>query len=203
MVFNLFFSLLSYLLGSIPFGILIGKGFYHKDIRAFGSGNIGTTNAFRSFGATGGLFVFFCDMLKGFLPVFIAHHTSLLTWDPMVYGIFAILGHSFSIYLQFKGGKAVATSFGAALAYSPVFALLSIGAFFIILLISRMVSLSSMLALVTSSILVTFFMPDISWLFRFLVYAITILIIVRHRTNITRILNGTERKISFHASKKK
>ncbi|MDO4669851.1 MAG: glycerol-3-phosphate 1-O-acyltransferase PlsY [Aerococcus sp.] len=202
-MFNVLFSVLAYLLGSIPFGVLIGKGLYHKDIRSFGSGNIGTTNAFRAFGPRGGLLVFLFDMLKGFLPVMIAHLVPQLTWDAMIYGIFAILGHSFSLYLRFKGGKAVATSFGAALAYSPIFALLSIAVFFIVLWVSRMVSLSSILALIASSILVTFFMPDVSWLFRGLVYGITLLIIVRHIQNIKRILNGTESKIQHFSSKKK
>lgn len=196
-MFNLLFSVLAYLLGSVPFGVLIGRYGYHKDIRQFGSGNIGTTNAFRAFGAGGGLTVFVCDMLKGFIPVLLARLIPGLTWDAMIYGIFAILGHTFSLYLHFKGGKAVATSFGAALAYSPLFALLSISIFFIVLLISRMVSLASVLALVGASLLVSFFIPDASWLFRCLVYGITLLIIVRHWTNIKRILNGTESKITL------
>lgn len=194
MLINSFALICSYLLGSIPSGLLIGQSFYHTDIRQYGSGNIGTTNAFRALGVKGGLFVFICDLLKGFLPVIFLRNLPGITWPLLAFGLAAIVGHSFSIFLAFKGGKAVATSFGVGLAIAPVLPLASIGVFFIVLYISRMVSLSSVLAMVFASCFVCIY-PD--GLLRAFIWTVSLLIIVRHRTNIQRILKGTESKVPF------
>ncbi|MCI5775829.1 MAG: glycerol-3-phosphate 1-O-acyltransferase PlsY [Aerococcus sp.] len=181
-------------MGSIPFGVLVGKKFFNKDPRNYGSGNIGTTNAFRVFGPAGGFLVFFLDMLKGSLAIWIAHLLPFVTWNTMLFGIAAILGHTFSFFLKFKGGKAVATSFGAAFAYAPLFAIAAISVFFVVLFFSRMVSLASVTALIAASIMATF-MPGSSLFFKVIVYLITILIIVRHKDNLKRIINGTESRV--------
>lgn len=120
---------LAYLLGSIPSGIWIGKFFFKKDIRDFGSGNSGTTNTFRVLGRTAGLVVFAMDLLKGTLatclPV-IFH----LDVNPLWFGLVAVIGHTLPIFAGFKGGKAVATSAGMLLGFAPLFFFLFASIFF-------------------------------------------------------------------------
>ncbi len=114
--------ILAYLIGSFPTGVLVGKIFFHKDIRKYGSGNIGTTNAFRVLGPVAGIIVFLIDFFKGtlatLLPVLFNLGSHYLC---LVFGLAAILGHAFSIFLKFKGGKAVATSAGFLLGYNVHF----------------------------------------------------------------------------------
>ncbi|WP_268753524.1 glycerol-3-phosphate 1-O-acyltransferase PlsY [Aerococcus urinaehominis] len=185
--------LVAYIIGSIPSGILLGKYVYHKDPRQFGSGNIGTTNAFRVFGVKGGLIVFLCDALKGAIPVWLAMWLNPQV-HPLLVGIVAVIGHSFSLFLNFKGGKAVATSFGVAFAFLPIFALLAIGVFFVCLYFSRMVSLSSLVG-TGAAFFMSFYYQD--WLFSLIVGLIWLLMIIRHRPNLERIKNGTESKVPF------
>lgn len=189
----LFLILLSYLLGSIPSGLWIGQAFYHKDIRQFGSGNTGSTNTFRTLGKIAGSIVLILDILKGTLP------TLLAIWylpqiHPITIGIFAILGHTFSLFAQFKGGKAVATSAGVVLAIQPLLLLCGVLLFATFLYFTRMVSLASML---TASLLTiaSIFLDD--WLFMAFAAIITLFIIYRHRSNIVRIKNGVESKVPF------
>lgn len=189
----------AYLMGSIPSGLIIGKLFYHKDLREFGSGNIGTTNAFRALGVTGGFIVFACDMLKGAIPVLITNQLDTGI-HPMFIGLFAIAGHTFPIFLKFKGGKAVATSFGVAMAYVPVFALIAIAIFFIVLYLWRMVSLSSIVAVICA-FFISFFWRDL--FLSTIVFAVMILVIVRHQANIQRIRAGNESKVPFGRGYKK
>lgn len=191
---NIVFVIFSYLMGSIPFGVIVGKKFYHKDLRDYGSGNIGTTNAFRVYGPAGGFLVFFLDMMKGSLAIWIAQLLSIFTWNPLIFGIAAIFGHTFSFFLKFKGGKAVATSFGSAFAYAPLFAIAAISVFFVVLFLSRMVSLASVIALIAASLMATF-IPGTSLIFKVIVYIITVLIIIRHKDNLKRIINGTESRV--------
>lgn len=195
--------LFAYLLGSIPSGVWIGKAFYQKDIRQFGSGNSGTTNTFRVLGKKAGLMVLFMDILKGtlatYLPLFF--HLSI---NPLWAGLAAILGHTFPVFAHFKGGKAVATSAGMLLAYSPIFFLYSASIFVITLLITSTVSLTSMIAAVLIT-LSTIFIPNIAPailahkdpLLISLAIVITLFIILRHRENIKRIINGTESRVPF------
>lgn len=190
---------ISYLLGSIPFGLVIGKLVYKKDIRQFGSGNIGTTNAFRALGTPGGILVFLCDMAKGALPVLLAGWLGL-PWHPLLFGGMAIVGHSYPAFLKFNGGKAVATSFGVVFAYSPIFAILAISVFFITLLISSMVSLSSILA-IGFAVVLSFFYQD--WVLTLATVLVFVLVVLRHKDNIKRIRQGTESKVPFGLNKKK
>lgn len=185
--------ILSYLIGSLVPGFWVGKIFYHKDIRDEGSGNIGTTNSFRVLGIRAGITVLALDMLKGtaagLLPLLF--HSSI---NPMLVGIGAILGHTFSIWIGFKGGKAVATSAGVLLAYNPIFFIIIISIFVILLSISSMVSLSSMISF-SCAVLISLYYHD--WILTIVATILTIFVFYRHRTNISRIRNGTERTIPF------
>ncbi|MEY8370636.1 glycerol-3-phosphate 1-O-acyltransferase PlsY [Aerococcaceae bacterium 50-4] len=189
----------AYLLGSIPFGLVVGKFIYKKDIRQFGSGNIGTTNAFRAFGTVGGILVFVCDMLKGAIPVLLAQGLDA-GLHPLLFGGMAIVGHSYPLFLKFKGGKAVATSFGVVLAYHPVFALISIASFFVSLFITSMVSFSSIFAITFATIFSLFYQD---WGLTLATVLVLILVVVRHKDNIKRIRQGTESKVPFGLNKSK
>ena len=187
------------LIGSIPFGLVVGKLIYKKDIRQFGSGNIGTTNAFRAFGTVGGVLVFICDMIKGAIPVLLA------VWlqaglHPLLFGGMAIIGHSFPLFLKFKGGKAVATSFGVVLAYHPIFALISIASFFASLFITSMVSFSSIFAVIFATILSLLYQD---WVLTLATALVLTLVVIRHKDNIKRIRQGTESKVPFGLNKNK
>lgn len=187
--------ILAYLIGSFPTGVLVGNLFYHKDIRKYGSGNIGTTNTFRVLGPVAGWLVFFVDFFKGtiatLLPVWFQlgpHYLCIL------FGLAAILGHAFSIFLKFKGGKAVATSAGFILGYNVSFFAICAAIFFPTLFITSMVSLSSLISVVLI-LIVTFFFHDwfLTGMFAFLV----ILLFWRHRANINRLEHHQENMIPF------
>ncbi len=115
---------ISYLLGSIPTGYIIGKVFYKDDVRKYGSGNIGMSNVFRTFGPLPALFTFLGDALKGYLPVTLAIWWHFNSYQVSIIAFFAILGHIFSIYLKFKGGKGIATTFGILFAIIKFFHIL-------------------------------------------------------------------------------
>ncbi|MBC1935145.1 glycerol-3-phosphate 1-O-acyltransferase PlsY [Listeria grandensis] len=187
---------IAYILGSIPSGLWIGKIFYKKDIREFGSGNLGATNSFRVLGIKPGIVVTVMDILKGtvatLLPFFfqldINHHFWLLT------GVFAIIGHSFPVFAKFKGGKAVATSAGVILAYAPWLFVAAILIFALSLKLSKYVSLSSMIA-AASALVISLFLMD--WILVGIIAAIAAFIIYRHIPNIKRIKKGEEPKITW------
>ncbi|EAE8347906.1 glycerol-3-phosphate 1-O-acyltransferase PlsY [Listeria monocytogenes] len=189
-------SLLAYVIGSIPSGLWIGKIFYKKDIREFGSGNLGATNSFRVLGIKAGSIVTVMDILKGtvatLLPFFfhlnVDHHFWLLT------GAFAIIGHSFPLFAGFRGGKAVATSAGVILAYAPLLFVAALVVFLVTLKLSKYVSLSSMIGAL-AALIISLFMGD--WILIILVACIALFVIWRHRANITRIRNGEEPKIKW------
>ncbi|EAE0076667.1 glycerol-3-phosphate 1-O-acyltransferase PlsY [Listeria monocytogenes] len=189
-------SLLVYVIGSIPSGLWIGKIFYKKDIREFGSGNLGATNSFRVLGIKAGSIVTVMDILKGtvatLLPFFfqlnVDHHFWLLT------GAFAIIGHSFPLFAGFRGGKAVATSAGVILAYAPLLFVAALVVFLVTLKLSKYVSLSSMIGAL-AALIISLFMGD--WILIVLVACIALFVIWRHRANITRIRNGEEPKIKW------
>lgn len=185
--------ILSYLLGSTPFSLLIGIWFYKIDLRQHGSGNIGTTNTFRILGKKAGIVVLLLDMFKGALPVLAA---MLLNVDMHIFipGLVAAIGHVYSIFLKFRGGKAVATSAGAVLAYNPLLFILLLSAFLITLKISKYVSLSSIVSAVLFFILSLVFRDPLLIAFSFI---IAVVIVVRHISNIKRIMDGTESKITF------
>ncbi|OFF88815.1 glycerol-3-phosphate 1-O-acyltransferase PlsY [Listeria monocytogenes] len=189
-------SLLAYVIGSIPSGLWIGKIFYKKDIRDFGSGNLGATNSFRVLGIKAGSIVTVMDILKGtvatLLPFFFQLNVDYHFW--LLTGAFAIIGHSFPLFAGFRGGKAVATSAGVILAYAPLLFVAALVVFLVTLKLSKYVSLSSMIGAL-AALIISLFMGD--WILIILVACIALFVIWRHRANITRIRNGEEPKIKW------
>ena len=186
-------ALVAYLLGSIPSGLWIGQYFFQKDIRQFGSGNLGSTNAFRVLGKKAGSVVLFCDVFKGFLAMVLAMTVfKQESLSPLWIASFAVLGHTFPLFASFKGGKAVATFAGMILAYQPLLLLYGLIIFLVLLAITRMVSLTAMVT-ITAGVLLSLLFND--WTLTAFALAIDIFIIYRHRSNIQRILNGTENKV--------
>ncbi|QTC41507.1 glycerol-3-phosphate 1-O-acyltransferase PlsY [Bacillus sp. V3] len=188
---NILTLILSYLIGSISFALIIGKVFYKKDIRNYGSGNLGATNAYRALGFKAGVIVAISDILKGTLACLLPLILSS-TVHPIVCGLLAIVGHIFPIFASFKGGKAVATATGVFLFLTPLGVLVGFVVFVLTLLFTKYVSLSSMLASISLFIYSLIFEGE-------MIIALSLLICVSiiflHRQNINRILNGTENKI--------
>lgn len=185
--------IIAYLLGSIPSGLWIGLHFYHKDLRHYGSGNIGTTNTFRILGNKAGTIVFIMDVLKGSLATCLPYlfHSPV---NPLFIGFFAAMGHVFSIFDHFKGGKAVATSSGILLAYNPLLFFVGMVIFMVTLLLTSMVSVGS-LVVVSSITIIAICLHD--WVLSTLGIIITIGVFYLHRSNIQRIMNGQESMVSF------
>jgi len=184
---------LAYLLGSIPFGYLLVRVFRKEDIRQTGSGNIGATNVVRS-GAKGlGIATLLLDLGKAYLAVRIAQHLAPNDWDlAAMAAVAAIVGHVFPIWLGFRGGKGVASALGVFLALSPMTALGIFLVFLVVVLLTRMVSLASILAAATIPVLMLYFAPTRSHFVLFGFLFIPLLVIVKHHANIGRILAGTE-----------
>ncbi|MEN0491026.1 glycerol-3-phosphate 1-O-acyltransferase PlsY [Staphylococcus aureus] len=194
--------LLSYLIGAFPSGFVIGKLFFKKDIRQFGSGNTGATNSFRVLGRPAGFLVTFLDIFKGFITVFfplwLPVHAdgpiSTFFTNGLIVGLFAILGHVYPAYLKFQGGKAVATSAGVVLGVNPILLLILAIIFFIVLKIFKYVSLASIVAaiccVIGSLIIQDYILLVVSFL-------VSIILIIRHRSNIARIFRGEEPKIKW------
>lgn len=193
--------LLAYLIGSIPSGLWIGKLFYNIDIREHGSGNLGGTNTFRTLGKKAGLVVTIMDILKGTAATLLGSLAvfEVVNIHPLILGIIAVIGHMFPIFAGFKGGKAVATSGGLLLGYNwPIFVILVIG-FFIILKLSKMVSLTSMILAIIAVIysIIYYFTVNKDWPLVIIVLLLAAFIFYRHRANIKRIQAGTEPKVSW------
>lgn len=198
------YFIISYLAGSIPFGLIIGKKFKKMDIRDHGSGNLGATNAVRVLGAKLGVTVGLLDAFKGGIIVLLASTllSSYLNIHPLVFGVIAVFGHIYPIFAQFKGGKAVATSCGIILFYSPLPALIGLTAFGLILIITRYVSISSTLALFVGLLASIFINGDNYDIPLIAVVAVlNIFVIIKHIPNYKRLLNGTENKVIFKKKK--
>lgn len=197
----------SYLLGGVPFGLLLGK-FRGVDIRTVGSRNIGATNLTRALGRSWGVAAFLLDFLKGLLPVLATALLLDLLPEPVpnlhpvhaqiLAGLAAVLGHVFPIYLRFRGGKGVATSFGVMAGLLPVAALISGGAWVGMFLATRIVSVASIVAAVLFPISVLLLyrerQPEEYFALEGLAIAAALLILVRHHANVRRLLTGKERR---------
>lgn len=194
-------ALVAYLLGSIPTGFLVAKA-RGVDIRTVGSGNIGATNAFRTLGKRLGIFVLLMDALKGFIAVQIGALAvaAVFPGPPLEFlritaAIAAILGHNFTCWLHFKGGKGIATSAGVLLALVPLALLIILTIFIILFVATRYVSVGSIAA--------SFALPFATWFTQHDIGLTTVtgamgaLAILKHRKNIQRLLNGTENRIQF------
>jgi len=188
----------AFLLGSIPFGLVIAKAFKGIDPRTAGSGNIGSTNVARLCGMGCGLLTLFCDIMKGTIPVLIAVHFVPSLFMQSLVALAAVMGHIKSPFLGFKGGKGVATTIGALipLAFLPL--LCAVGCFFIVVFITRYVSLSSMTMAVA---LVVFYALFGYWDLMPLGIFLAVMIIWAHRANIGRLMRGEESKFSFKKKK--
>lgn len=189
----LWLLIISYLLGSIPTALIVGKLGFGVDIRTVGSGNLGGTNTFRSLGFTAGLIVTVIDVLKGTAAAALPY-TMNVDLHPMLAGLPAVIGHCFPIFAGFRGGKAVATSAGVLLLVSPFcFAVAAVG-FFSTLYLSKYVSLASIMAVIFAHTYAIFFGDKI---LSIVTFALVVFILWLHRANIERIVNGSERKISW------
>ena len=191
---------MAYLLGSIPSGLWIGRKFFQIDIRQHGSGNLGATNSFRILGKKAGTIVLLMDLLKGSISVLLLKQMDLHGISPLIIALFAVMGHTYPLFANFKGGKAVATFAGVILAYQPVLFLIGLGIFILTLAISKMVSFTSMLT-ISIGVLLSLYFQDMV-LTTIALFA-DIFIIYRHRTNIQRILNGTEAKVDIFKRNKR
>lgn len=185
---------IAYLLGSIPSGVMIGKKFFNVDIRLSGSGNIGTTNTFRVLGPKAGTVVLLMDILKGTLAASQPYIFNTPNVNPLLIGLAAIVGHTFSIFDHFKGGKAVATSAGILLAYNPSFFVIACFVFASLVYLTSMVSVASMSAMVIISV---WSLAYHDFILTVVALVLTIFIFYRHRENIKRLRNGTENLIPF------
>jgi acyl phosphate:glycerol-3-phosphate acyltransferase len=195
--------IIGYLLGSIPTGFLVAKA-RGVDIRAVGSGNIGATNVFRILGKAAGVFVLLADAAKGWVAVFVVARLCAaafypggspraLEWFQLGAGVAAILGHNYTCWLHFKGGKGIATSAGVLVALTPWGLLVALGIWILVFALSRYVSLASICA--------AFVLPFAAWVLGASVTLIVItaalaaLAIYKHKSNIKRLMNGTENRI--------
>ncbi len=194
--------LLAYLLGSIPVGWIVARVFFKTDIRKAGSGNIGATNALRTFGPKVGIPVLLLDLLKGVAAVILARH--LFGGDhplAVLCGLLVILGHVFPVWLGFKGGKGVATAAGVFLAMSPLTLLFALIVFVAVVAMTKFVSLGSIIAALCLGLSILVFeirSEYINWAFLILTVVVVLMIIVKHKANIKRLLQGNENKLSFN-----
>ena len=182
-------TIFSYLLGSIPTGYIVGT-LAGVDVRAMGSGNIGATNVARTVGKKPGLLTLFADAAKGFIPIVLARQLGLTQSAVAIVGIAAFLGHLYPVFLKFHGGKGVATALGVFLAIAPMATLLLMAVFAAVVLTSRIVSLGALAAALAA--------PFTLWAFSYaptfvaMSVFLAVMIVIRHRANIRRMLDGTE-----------
>jgi glycerol-3-phosphate acyltransferase PlsY len=180
----------AFLCGSIPFGLLLVKVAGKGDVREHGSGNIGATNVSRVGGKALGILTLLLDIGKGFLPVFLAKQFGWSESTLSLLAICAVLGHVFTPWLAFKGGKGVATALGAALAFRAAMVLPALGVFIVLLLVFRYVSLGSVMAAVALPLLLLWkgAMPLVLLLWA----GLSLIVILKHHENIRRLWKGTE-----------
>ena len=203
----------AYLIGSINFAVIFSRAFLKQDVRNMGSGNAGTTNVMRNGGFLPGALTFLCDALKGFVASYmgylifgyLSHYT---TWAMAIYGAYAcgtacMLGHVFPIFYQFKGGKGVATSVGIFAVCCPLAIICGLIVFAGVTFISKYVSLASIIATVTVVTLSIIFYDFYASIYvqAFFIVAMGAIVILKHSSNIKRLINGTESKIGRKAKK--
>ena len=196
MIIVFFILLASYLLGSFPSGFLYAKNFNGIDLRYVGSGSTGATNVLRNIGKWPALIVFILDVLKGFIAVKIAYFLLSENIFQVLAGLFAITGHIWPIWLKGKGGKAVATGLGMFIALSWEVGLAAFGTFLAVISITKIVSLSSIIAAIFLPIYMYLYIGIFNHPFSLFSFIIAIIVIWKHRSNINRILKGKEPKIS-------
>jgi acyl-phosphate glycerol 3-phosphate acyltransferase len=204
-------ALLGYLLGSVNSAVILSKLVYKKDIRLQGSGNAGMTNMQRIYGKKAALFTFLGDFCKGIVAVLLGRlllgvFASASLHGACIAGAFAVIGHNWPLYFGFKGGKGVLTTFSVMIIIAPLPTLVAFGIFLITVILTKYVSLGSLLAAVSLPVVV-FFLGDVLCTQRglgpvfYLSLFVAVLIIARHHANIRRLLQGKESKLSLHKNK--
>jgi glycerol-3-phosphate acyltransferase PlsY len=198
----------AYLVGSIPSAVWLGKRFYKIDVREFGSGNAGATNTFRVLGKKAGIVVLVCDILKGSLSVLLAFLSSYNVNSnqfvnlQLALGIAAVVGHVFPVFAGFRGGKGVATILGIVICLTPITSALGLIVFLTVLILTRYVSLSSIMAGISYPILLKFILKnDNQTLFIFSIF-VAILLVITHKKNISRLLKKQESRVNLFANSK-
>ncbi len=194
--------IICYLIGSMPFGYIVAKVVKKIDIRDYGSGNIGATNAFRVLGPWLASLVLIGDLLKGFLAIVLFSQLNIDSLFVIILGGLAVIGgHDWSIFLKFKGGKGIATTYGVFLALNPKIALLSALIWLIVIALTRYASLASILSLSVLVVLMLWFrQPQEYIIFSVIILALAL---YRHRGNILRLKEGKEKKFLTRVSIKK
>ena len=198
-MYEILLILLGYLYGSIPFALVIGKVFYNTDVRESGSGNLGGTNAGRVLGKKAGISVIILDALKAVVIFYLSNYLSLkFNLNPdikYIAGLACIFGHCYPIFAEFRGGKAVSTSLGYFLCLEPLYAVVAIVVFLLVLKISKYVSLSS----ISTALIILCIIPflAVSVTAKICILLAVILLVYRHKDNIKRIRNHTESKIQW------
>jgi glycerol-3-phosphate acyltransferase PlsY len=202
--------ILSYLIGSIPTSVWVSKMIHNIDIRDYGSGNAGATNTFRVLGAKWGSFVMIVDMLKGLIAVQLAYLLPIYGLDDFQrtnfqigLGLVAVIGHIFPIWAEFRGGKGVATLLGLIIGISPLTALGCVGVFLIVLFLTRFVSLSSILASLAFPIFILVVFNVNNNNYRIFAIAVSLLVILSHQKNISRLIKGCESKVPIFKNRDK
>ncbi|MEK9601159.1 MAG: glycerol-3-phosphate 1-O-acyltransferase PlsY [Bacteroidota bacterium] len=204
----IFWGLIAYIIGSIPSSVWIGKSYFGKDVRDFGSGNAGATNTFRVLGTQAGIIVLLLDILKGvtaaslvlYIPS-VLHGTELYINLQLLFGILAVFGHIFPIFENFNGGKGIATLFGMLIGIHYILAVACVALFVVVLLLTRYVSLSSILAAISFPFFAIYiFHRDEPLLIAFGVAA-ALMVVITHKKNIIRLLNGEESKANLFRNK--
>ncbi|MDO4813603.1 MAG: glycerol-3-phosphate 1-O-acyltransferase PlsY [Gemella sp.] len=196
----LLIALVSYLIGSVPWALIIGKVFFGKDIRTMGSGNLGTTNTIRNLGKKAGFVVFFLDISKSIISMFIANHYLGDINYLSLFGAMAMIGHIFPIFAGFKGGKAVATASGIFMYLYPGLAVALMIIFFINLFLTGYVSLGSIIIATIGAIGVGIIGQGID---KYIMIIMCLLVIYMHKSNIVRLKNGTENRSKLKINFKK
>jgi acyl phosphate:glycerol-3-phosphate acyltransferase len=202
----------AYMIGSIPTAVWYGHAFYGIDVRDYGSGNAGATNSFRVLGKKAGIIVMLIDVLKGWIAAqggILLYHLDLIVLSDLIlfqsaFGIAAVLGHIFPIYAKFKGGKGIATLLGMVLSIHIQAALVCMLIFFIVLVISRYVSLGSLLAALAFPLVLLMprFYPEEPFLIAF-GFVIFFIVVITHQKNIIRLINGEENKAKIRIRRKR
>ena len=212
---HILFLLLAYLTGSFPSAVWVGKTFYNKDVREYGSGNAGATNTFRVLGKRAGIPVLLMDVFKGWISVnyiiFVSNGCNPFTEVvsasqfevQLAFGIAAVLGHLFPIYTGFRGGKGVATLLGLLIGLNPLAALASMFVFIIVFFVSKYVSLGSIIASIAFPLVVFFVLHEKNVNSSLAIFSIfvPILTLITHQKNIERLIRGEENKANFGKKK--
>ena len=185
----------AYASGSVPWGVVLGRLIKGIDIRTIGSGNTGATNAMRALGWRIALAVAVLDLFKGLVPILVARWLDAPAWTVAIMAIAATAGHCWSPFMKFRGGKGMATGGGAAIGLLP-WLLTMLPLMIIIVLITRYVSLASLIATITGTTIAFIFAAtsEFAWSWAFAIFVIATVIIGKHWGNILRLLNGTERR---------